>query len=467
MPNPSLYIIGAGPAGLACAREAVRRGLRPVVLEKDPRIGGIARTEHAEGCLFDLGGHRFFTKDREIQELWQGLLGADFLLRPRLSRIYYGGKFYDYPLRLGPTLHNLGFANSAAILASYLWAQVHPYPHPTSFERWVTNRFGRRLYETFFRSYTEKVWGMPCTEISADWAAQRIRGLNLREIIRSALGGGKGQHASLIEQFHYPRLGPSMMWERMAEEIRAGGGEVRLSAGAGRIEHEGGRVVAVEAGGERLELGEGALVSSAPLRETVLALDPAPPAAVAEAAGALRYRGFLTVALLVDAADLFPDNWIYIHEPAVLVGRIQNPKNWSPEMVPDPGLTCLVLEYFCWPGDELWSRPDAELLALAEREVRPLGLLHAEPARGGAVARVAHAYPVYDPGYQARLRTIREYLAGFSNFQVIGRAGMHRYNNMDHSMLTGILAARNLMGETHDLWQVNLDEEYLEVDKGN
>jgi len=467
MPDAELVIVGAGPAGLACAYEALRRGLRPLVLEKEARVGGIARTEQADGCLFDLGGHRFFTKEPEIQALWDSLLGEELLVRPRLSRIYYRRRFYDYPLRLLPTLRKLGLGTSLAILGSYLAARLRPYRHPQNFEEWVINRFGRRLYETFFRSYTEKVWGLPCTEISADWAAQRIRGLSLREILRAALLGNRRGHTSLIEEFRYPRLGPSMMWEKMAEAISAEGGQLWLSTCAGRLEHETGRITAVWAGEHRLDLREGALVSSAPLREFVLALDPPAPDPVLQAAQSLRYRGFLAVALLVEAESLFPDNWIYIHAPEVRVGRIQNPKNWSMEMVPEPGLTCLVLEYFCWSGEELWNRADKDLLALAERELRQLGLVGNEKVRGGRVVRVSHAYPVYDPGYQERVRVVREYLSGFLNLQVIGRAGMHRYNNMDHAMLTGLLAARNLAGESHDLWQVNLEEEYLEMRKGN
>jgi len=465
MPDFDLFIIGGGPAGLACGLEAAQRGLRPLVLEQDPQLGGIARTEAVQGFLFDLGGHRFFTKDAEIQALWESLLGDDFLVRPRLSRIYYQRKFFDYPLKLMPTLRKLGFGASAAIMASYLVAQVHPYPHPESLEQWVVNRFGRRLYETFFRSYTEKVWGMPCSEISADWAAQRIRGLSLREIVRAAVQGNRGGHASLIEQFHYPRLGPSMMWESIARALTAAGGELRTSAPVTGLEHAGGRVTALTVAGERLELGAAAVVSSAPLRDLLLHLTPTPPPEVATDARTLRYRGLLTVALIVEAADLFPDNWIYIHEPAVELGRIQNPKNWSPEMAPDPALTCLGLEYVCWPGEGLWEKSDEDLIALGERELTTIGLLHGERVRGGKVVRLPRAYPVYDPGYQERLGVLRAYLAGFENLQVIGRAGMHRYNNMDHSMLTGLLAARNLTGEHHDLWQVNLEEEYHEEHK--
>lgn len=464
MPDFDVTILGGGPAGLACALEATRLGHRPLLLEKDPQVGGIARTESLEGFRFDLGGHRFFTKEAEIQTLWESLLGEDFLRRPRLSRIYYRRKFFDYPLKLFPTLRQLGFGTSALIMASYLAARLHPHPHPANFEEWVVNRFGRRLFETFFESYTEKVWGMPCTEISADWAAQRIRDLSLREIVRAALSGNRGGHASLIDEFRYPRLGPSMMWEEMVHRINAGGGEVRLTAPVEGVEHDGRRVTALTVMGERLEMPE-AVVSSAPLRDLILHLSPAPPGEVVAAARALRYRGLLIVALLTEAPDLFPDNWIYIHEPQVQVGRIVNPRNWSPEMAPDPALTCLGLEYFCWPGEGLWERPDEELCALGEHELTVLGLLHGERVREGRVVRVPHAYPVYDPGYQERVGVLRRYLAGFENLQVIGRAGMHRYNNMDHSMLTGLLAARNLAGERHDLWQVNLEEEYHEQAK--
>ncbi len=461
MPPAEAHIIGAGPAGLSCALELSRRGRGPLVLEKEAQVGGIARTEQVAGCRFDLGPHRFFTKEPEIRALWQGLLGKDLLTVQRLTRIYYRNRFFDYPLKLLPTLRKLGPVTSLAILGSYLWARVRPCRDPRSFEEWVVNQFGRRLFETFFRSYTEKVWGMPCDQISADWAAQRIKQLSLLEMVKGALGGDRARHASLIEEFHYPRHGAGMMWEAMAREIQHRGGDLRLGTTVTRLEHNGRRVTGLEVNGERLSM-EGGVVSAMPLRETLLSLEPEPPLEVLAAARGLRYRGLLLVALVIPVRDLFPDNWIYVHVPQVQVARISSFRNFSPEMAPDPELSVVGLEYFCWPSEGLWDRPEEELLALGEQELTALGLLHGEGVRGGKVVRVPAAYPVYDPDYQERLQVLRSYLASLKNLQVIGRAGMHRYNNMDHSILTGLLAARNLLGESHDLWRVNLEEEYHE-----
>ena len=421
------------------------------MLEQEPVLGGIARTEEVQGFLFDLGGHRFHTDLPEIETLWTDIMQDDFLLRPRLSRIYYRRRFFDYPLKLLSTLRKLGFGTSAAIMASYLYARVRPYRDPQSFEQWVVNRFGRRLYEAFFRSYTEKVWGMPCSEISADWAAERIRGLSLREIVQAALAGNRAGHASLIDQFRYPPRGPSMMWERMASLITESGGEIRLSSPVETVEHDGTRVTALRFGGERLELEGAAVVSSAPLRELVLHLEPEPPAEVLAAARALRFRGLLTVAVILEAADLFPDNWVYVHEPQVRMGRIQSPRNWSPAMAPDSDRTLLGLEYFCWPGEDLWTWPDEDLIALGARELTDMGLRHGEAVHGGRVVRVPFAYPVYDPGYQQRRETLLAYLAGLSNLQVIGRGGTHRYDNMDLAMLSGLTAARQLYSQAEAL----------------
>ncbi len=460
-----VVIIGAGPAGLACAYEAVQQGVRPLVLEKDDRVGGIARTETLGECRFDRGPHRFFTKEPEIQAVWESLLSEDFLVRARLTRIYYGQRFFDYPLRLLPTLRKLGLGTSLAIVASYLRAQISRNPSPDNFEQWVVNRFGRRLYEMFFRSYTEKVWGVPCTQISADWAAQRIKDLSLLEILRNALPGARRQHTSLIEEFHYPRRGASMMWEAMTQAVEAGGGEVRLDSPVEHLEHSAGRITALQVAQERLPLERADVVSSAPLRDLILSLSPGSPQDVLAAARALRYRAILIVGLVIPVADLFPDNWIYVHSPQVRVGRIQNSKNFSPQLVPNPALSCLALEYYSWQGDEVWSMADEALITLAGNELHELGLLADEQVIAGKVIRIPHAYPVYDPGYQDRVRIIREYLAGFANLQVIGRAGMHRYNNMDHSMLTGIQATRNLVCESHDLWLINIEQEYLEQDR--
>lgn len=459
-------VIGAGPAGLTAAFELVRRGTPVVVLEQDRQIGGLAKTVEYRGFRFDIGGHRFFTRQEAVLDLWRELLGDDLLVRPRLSRILYRRRYFAYPLRPFNTLRNLGAAESLRILASYGRARLHPILPETSLADWITNRFGRRLYEIFFRTYTEKVWGMPCTGISARWAAQRIRGLSLRTALLAMLfPSRKGKAArTLTDSFLYPRLGPGMMWDALAARIGEGGGEIRLESPVVAIHHDGGRVTRVEAGwGEkRVSLEVSRVISTMPLRSLVRRLQPSPPPEVIAAAERLRYRDFLTVALIVELPDLFPDNWLYIHDETARVGRIQNFRNWSAEMVPDRARSCLGMEYFCFAGDDLWEMDDAALVALAKGELARLGLAPAEKVSDGVVVRMPKAYPVYDEGYADAVATIRAYLSRLENLQTIGRNGMHRYNNMDHSMLTALLAVRNIAGEHHDLWEVNADEEYHE-----
>lgn len=436
------------------------------VLEKDQVVGGISRTAEYQGYLFDIGGHRFFTKVSLVEAMWREVLGDDFLTRPRLSRIYYNRTFFKYPLEPVNALQGLGIVESMRCGFSYLAAQLFPVRPEKTFEAWVSNRFGRRLFKMFFESYTEKVWGMKCTEISADWAAQRIKGLSLVSVVRNALFARRSDTSikTLIHQFQYPRRGPGMMWQRTRERVVAAGSQVVMNAGVDKIEWQPGRVTAVHAGGAAYPADE--FISSMPIRELLERLDPAPPPDVLAVAKCFKYRDFLTVALIIRQPALFPDNWIYIHEPGVKVGRIQNFKNWSPEMVPDPETTCLGMEYFCFEGDGLWTSPDAELVALATREIGALGLARSADVTGGCVVRMPKAYPVYDDGYQQALGTLRQFLAGLSNLQLAGRNGMHRYNNQDHSMLTAMLAARNIRnraaGPQYDLWQVNADDEYHE-----
>jgi protoporphyrinogen oxidase len=456
-------IIGAGPAGLTAGYELLKRDRPPLILEKANRVGGIARTERYKGYRFDIGGPRFYTKVDEIERIWHEVLGPEFLLRPRLSRIYYQSQFYQYPLNVMNTLGNLGLLESGLILLSYLRWQLWPYQQEENFEQWVTNRFGRRLYQTFFQTYTEKVWGIPCHTIQADWAAQRIKDLSLRSAVSNALFKSNGVK-SLIEEFHYPRLGPGMMWERMQDLLESGGGEVRLGTGVVGLHHTDGRIhrLTVRQGDDCYDIEADQVISSMPISHLLLGLDPAPPEAVLHAARSLNYRDFLIVGLIVNHPDLFPDNWIYIHSPAVKVGRIQNFKNWSADMVPDPAMTCLGLEYFCNEGDSLWTMDDDALIQLAAQELDQLGLADADQVVDGVIIRQRKAYPVYDESYRTHLATIQAYLDGFSNLQTVGRNGMHRYNNQDHSMLTGLLAAKNLLGEQHELWHVNTERSYYE-----
>lgn len=460
-----VVVIGGGPAGLTVAYELSKLDLAPTVLEKNDKVGGLARTEQYKGFHFDLGGHRFFTKVKEVKRFWEEILSDDFLVRPRLSRIYYQRKFFYYPLKPGNALKGLGIFESILIFLSYLKWQLFPYRQEETFEQWVTNRFGRRLFQTFFKTYTEKVWGIPCSELKAEWAAQRIKDLSLKTALLSMIIRPKNTIKTLIEEFHYPRLGPGMMWGAVKDQIERRGGNVRLESDVTQILRQGNRIdaVVISNNGIRETVHGTDFISSMPVTEFVKKLDPPAPATVRRAAESLRYRDFLTVCLVVNKPDLFPDNWIYIHDPEVKVGRIQNFKNWSPHMVPEPGKTSLGLEYFCSEGDELWTMADADLIELGKREVDRIGLAKYDEIEDGCVVRVPKSYPVYDSGYRDHLQVVKDYVSRLENFQTIGRNGLHRYNNQDHAMLTGMLAVRNLMyGEKNDLWSVNTDQEYHE-----
>jgi protoporphyrinogen oxidase len=452
---------------LTAAYELSRLGIETSVLEAGDQVGGLSRTLSYRGYRFDIGGHRFFSKVPLINQLWHEILGEDFLVRPRVSRIYYRDHFFDYPLRPVNALAGLGPVEATRVLFSYAHARMFPHERETNFEQWVSNRFGERLFDIFFRTYTEKVWGMPCSEISADWAAQRIRSLSLQEAVVNAIIGSRGANGatSLIESFHYPRHGPGMMWERCERIIGERGVRTVRGVQVERIRHSRGRVEAVEghtSNGERVEFGGEQFISTMALSELIHSLDPQPPDEVMDAANKLRYRDYLTVALIVNRESVFPDNWIYIHAPEVKVGRIQNYKNWSPEMVPHQSRTALGLEYFLWGEDEMWAWPDDRLIDFGVKECVKMGLLEAGDVEDGNVVRARKAYPIYDRDYHANVATIRRYLDTLPNLQTIGRNGLHRYNNQDHSMLTGIYAARNIAGERLDVWSVNTDMEYHE-----
>ncbi len=463
--NKRVVVIGGGPAGLTAAYELAKYGLSPIVLEKRNIVGGLARTENYKGYYFDMGGHRFFTKSEEVKKMWHEILGDDFLRRPRLSRIFYKKKFFHYPLKPLNALKGLGVIDSVLIFLSYLRAQIFPYRPEETFEEWVTNRFGRRLFLTFFKAYTEKVWGIPCSELKAEWAAQRIKDLSLKTALLHMFLKPKKTIKTLIEEFDYPRLGPGMMWNTVKDHIEKRGGEIRLNTDVASIRREGTRLEAVfvSFNGHKKVVEGTDFISSMPVTEFIKKLDPPPTEEVLQAAEKITYRDFLTVCLIVNKPELFPDNWIYIHDPDVKVGRIQNFKNWSPEMVPDPTKTSLGMEYFCTEGDGLWNTADHDLIELAKREVDRIGLASYADIEDGCVVRVPKAYPVYDTDYRDYLAVIREFVSSLENFQTIGRNGLHRYNNQDHAMLTGILAVRNLMlGEKNDLWSVNTDQEYHE-----
>jgi protoporphyrinogen oxidase len=465
-----VVIVGAGPAGLTAGYELARNGRRIVVLEQDPQyVGGLARTIQYKGFRFDIGGHRFFSKNPEIESLWTEWMGERMRVRARLSRIHYRGRFFKYPVEPFDAFRKLGPFEAISCLLSYMHASRMAPEQVRSFEDWVVRAFGRRLYETFFRSYTEKVWGVPCAEISADWAAQRIRGLSLASLMRRLIPGqtrGRAVLKTLTEHFRYPPHGPGEVWERVAGIIKSAGGEVRMGERLIAIECKAGRTTSITTesvdDGRRIYVADD-FISTMPLAQLVSALDPAPPDSIIESASGLRYRAFITVALIVDQAEVFPDNWIYIHDPEVKVSRIQNFKNWSAEMVPDQRLTMLGLEYFCADRDALWSSSDEQLIALAKDELAKLGLTENSRVIDGTVVRQGKAYPMYDHDYRVNVSRVRAYLKlAATNLQVAGRNGMHKYDNQDHAMLTGLMAARNIMGGCFDPWRVNSDAEYLE-----
>ena len=515
-------IVGAGPAGLTAAYELLTRtDVHPLVLEKSGYMGGIARTVNYKGNRIDIGGHRFFSKSDRVMEWWLRFLpmqavadprqvityqrqaravagtagGPDpervdrvMLLRRRRSRIYYLRRFFDYPVSLSlDTLRKLGIWRAARIGTSYVKAALFPVREPRNLEEFFVNRFGRELYATFFRDYTEKVWGVPCRSISAEWGAQRVKGLSVAKAIGHFLRGlvprrrdvaQKSTETSLIEQFLYPKHGPGQMWETVAEEVRAKGGEILTGLAVERLERDGRGITAVVArdaatGAARRFAGD-VFFSTMPIRELVRALEPPAPAEVRAIAEGLVYRDFVTVGLLLDrlaireegerGAALVRDNWIYIQEPDVNVGRLQIFNNWSPYMVADPSKVWVGLEYFCNEGDRLWTMPDAEMIALAGEELERIGIIERGAIRDAVVLRMEKTYPAYFGTYE-RFDELRAWLDAIPNLFLVGRNGMHRYNNQDHSMLAAMTAVDNIVAGRTDkanVWATNTEDEYLE-----
>ncbi len=476
MQSESVAIIGAGPAGLTAAYLLSKHKVPVTVLEADPTyVGGISRTAKYKGYHFDIGGHRFFSKSKEVEDLWTEILPDDMLQRPRSSRIYYNGKFFAYPLKAGEALQKLGVVEAARCVLSYLKARAFPIKDPRSFEDWVTNQFGSRLFDIFFKTYTEKVWGMSCKDISADWAAQRIKGLSLKTAIWNALFAGKpkarGQVIkTLIDSFRYPRKGPGMMWEACAAKVREMGGVIEMGrkvvglsydadSGQWTVRHQ-------DAGKNVRETRATHVISSAPMRQLAHGIRPALSETALRAADSLKYRDFLTVVVILPDRKVFDDNWIYIHDPRVKVGRVQNFKSWSPEMVPDPAMTCYGLEYFCFEDDGLWSASDKALVELAKKELEQIGLARAADVVDGCVVRQPKAYPVYDDDYATHVDAVRKELeTRFPTLHLVGRNGMHKYNNQDHAMMTAMLCVENILAgrPVYDLWRVNQDAEYHEA----
>jgi protoporphyrinogen oxidase len=448
-------VFGAGPAGLTAADLLTQQGVACAVFERDAQPGGLSKTICYKGFRFDIGGHRFFTRVPWIERYWQEALGADFLKVRRLSRIHHKGQLFLYPLRVFDALPRLGLGRSLKVLASYLRARAAPLADESTLDRYIINRFGRKLFETFFRTYTEKVWGTPCEQISSEWARQRIGGLSLPSAVWPGHYENGRRPKTLIEEFRYPKYGPGMLWDAVRERIQTRGNRVHLEASLGRLRHEGGRVTEAECtldGGTHRVIADHYL-SSVPLRELTGILDPPPPQPVLDAARRLRYRDFIAINLcLRQPSTTFPDQWIYVHSDRLRVARIQNYGNWSSALLPEAGWTALGMEYFCSEQEDLWRQSDADLLALAARELQATGLAEGAVVADGCVVRVAQAYPVYDTRYRAALDVLREYLRGFANFQTIGRNGCHRYNNQDQSMVCARLAVENIFGAGHDVW---------------
>jgi protoporphyrinogen oxidase len=470
-------IIGAGPAGLTAGYLLSKEEVDVIVLEADPAyVGGISRTTTYKGFHFDIGGHRFFSKSKAVEDLWTEILPNDMLVRPRSSRIFYGGKFFAYPLKPFEALFKLGIFKSILCIFSWLKARLFPVRHPSNFEEWVTNQFGKRLFNTFFKSYTEKVWGMSCKEISADWAAQRIKGLSLGSAIKNALfpqrynGDRTKVIKTLINSFRYPRKGPGMMWEVCAEKMKAMGGKLEMGCRVTRCSYDeasGSWTVEYKDQRDDLQTIEAEhVISSAPIRELMCGLLPPVSEQTKRAAQSLKYRDFLTVMLILKDRQMFDDNWIYIHDPSVKVGRVQNFRSWSPEMVPDPDMVCYGLEYFCFEHDGLWDSSDSDLIELARRELIKIGLAKEGDLIDGCVVRQKKAYPVYDDDYARHVAIVRQELDDrYPNLHLVGRNGMHKYNNQDHAMMTAMLCVENILADTklYDLWQVNGDAEYHEA----
>ncbi len=466
----NIAILGAGPAGLTAAYLLCKAGHNIVVYEKDPKyVGGISRTETYKGYHFDIGGHRFFSKSQEVEDFWSEILGDDMLERPRSSRIYYNKKYFSYPLAAIEALHKLGIVETTRCVASYLKGKICPVKNPQNFEDWVSNHFGKRLYHIFFKTYTEKVWGIPCSEISADWAAQRIKGLSLSSAIKNALFKPRKVNSkdklikTLIDTFRYPKKGPGMMWEACAKKVIEMGGQIRMGSLVKGLEFNNNQW-SIHLTGSNVEEGFDFVISSAPIKDLLPHVYPRLSIPAINAAGQLNYRDFITVVLIMKEKNMFSDNWIYIHDPSVKVGRVQNFKSWSPYMVPEANMACYGLEYFCFEGDGMWTANDETLIALGKKELEQIGLGKAIDVVDGYVVRQEKAYPVYDKMYKEHIAIIREDLKNYPGLYLVGRNGMHKYNNQDHSMMTAMLAAKNIIAgkELYNLWNVNQDAEYHE-----
>jgi protoporphyrinogen oxidase len=464
-----VHIIGAGPSGMACAHTLAKGGHSAIVITEEKGVGGLCQTLEFSDYLFDIGGHRFLSKSGLINSIWKEVMGDDLLQVRRLSRIFYRKRFFNYPLSFFNTFRNLGPFESFRCVASYGFCRLTKPGDDQTFEGWIINRFGKRLYKIFFDTYTRKVWAVPCKDISADWAVQRIRGLSLRVAIKKALLGARSRGPkTLAEEFLYPKKGPGQFYAKMERSLKDLGTRFLFEKRVVAVNHRDGRVVSigVKDGSDPVaqEMPVDYLFSSMPLTDLIQSLNPQPPGSIRLAASKLRFRSFLVVNVILDCKTLFPDQWIYVHSPDVQLGRIQNYKNWSPFMTANPERTSLGLEYFCSEGDELWEMNDVDLIDFAVEELEEIGIVSRKHLINGFVVRRKNVYPVYSLEYQRALDVIRKYLSRFDNLQTMGRAGLFRYDNSDHAMLSGIGAAKNYMDKSvYNLWSQGPQQEYLEM----
>lgn len=464
-------IIGAGPAGLAVAYEFITKNklkeYEIEIYESDSQVGGISKTLKFKGYRFDLGGHRFYTKYKEIDKFYKNILGSEMLIRERLSRIFFEKKFYNYPLSASNVLNNLGLLRSIKLGLSWLFRSLNKYKDEKTFDKWVSNRFGDKLFNTFFKSYTEKLWGIPTNKLSADWAAQRIQNFDfLKAVISAFFGTNSSSSKTIIKKFYYPKYGPGMLYEKMKNFLKAKGVKIYLNSEIVDIGKQNKKineiVIMNKKTGKTSSKKVDYLVSTMPLNKLVILLKPKIP--LKKTIKQFKFRSFLTVNLIIKS-NPFPDNWIYIHDTGVKALRMQNFRNWSPFMIKKGEKnTPIGMEYFAYEGDELWKTKDQELLKLAKKELGIIGLAKPEDVLDGFVHRVKNAYPIYNFNYKTTLNIAKEYLEEFENLYLCGRGGLFRYNNMDHSILTGFYVARNIiLGENKfDAWSVNEDESYLE-----
>jgi protoporphyrinogen oxidase len=453
-----IAIIGAGPAGLTAAYELSKRNCQVDIFETQDGVGGMSRTITLWNCLVDIGPHRFFSSNRQINELWLEVAGEDYRMINRQTRIFYKNRFFQYPLKPFNAFKNLGPFETLRCIISYGQQKISPVPLNGDFESWVTRRFGKRLFFIFFKNYSEKLWGIKCTELDADFANQRIKKLSLYEAIKNGFSGDSAQHKTLVDQFAYPSGGTGMIYERMADHVRKRGGRIFLKT---KVK----RVVVKDGTAEGVELEDGtvknydAIISTMPLTNLANTIDKV-PSAIKESLAKLKFRNTILVYLLVDGEGLFTDQWLYVHSPELLVGRITNFRNWLPDLYGDSKKTILALELWCNSDDEIWNYPDEKLIEIATSDLKKTGLAGLKAVNEGFVYRVPRCYPVYSKGYMEALLPVQEYLSGIENLYPIGRYGSFKYNNQDHSILMGMLAARKIDGERDiDLWEINTDYE--------